>query len=41
VCGDGADRAAAHRGFGSEYNLRRAVVAQPGVVPSAYQARFG
>lgn len=34
-------RAAAQSGFGSEYNLRRAFVAQLGVVPSEYQARFG
>jgi transcriptional regulator GlxA family with amidase domain len=34
-------RAASQSGFGSEYNLRRAFAAQLGVVPSAYQARFG
>jgi transcriptional regulator GlxA family with amidase domain len=34
-------RAADQSGFGSEYNLRRAFVAQLGVVPSDYQARFG
>jgi transcriptional regulator GlxA family with amidase domain len=34
-------RAAAQSGFGSEYNLRRAFAAQLGVVPSAYQSRFG
>lgn len=28
-------------GHGSEYNLRRAFVAQLGVLPSAYQSRFG
>jgi AraC-like DNA-binding protein len=33
--------AADQSGFGSEYNLRRAFVAQLGVVPSDYQARFG
>jgi transcriptional regulator GlxA family with amidase domain len=32
---------AAHQsGYGTEYNLRRAFVAQLGVLPSAYQARF-
>jgi transcriptional regulator GlxA family with amidase domain len=34
-------RAASQSGFGNEYNLRRAFAAQLGVVPSAYQARFG
>jgi transcriptional regulator GlxA family with amidase domain len=34
-------QAARQSGFGSEYNLRRAFVAQLGVVPSEYQARFG
>jgi AraC-like DNA-binding protein len=34
-------QAAGQSGFGSEYNLRRAFVARLGVVPSAYQARFG
>ncbi|ELX11397.1 putative araC-family regulatory protein [Janthinobacterium sp. HH01] len=34
-------RAASQSGFGNEYNLRRAFAAQLGVVPSAYQQRFG
>ena len=34
-------RAAQQSGFGSEYNLRRALVAQLGVAPSDYQSRFG
>lgn len=34
-------RAARQSGFGSEYNLRRAFVAQLGVAPSDYQSRFG
>ncbi|MQA23177.1 GlxA family transcriptional regulator [Rugamonas rivuli] len=34
-------RAASQSGFGNEYNLRRAFSAQLGVVPSAYQQRFG
>ncbi|MFA9216619.1 MAG: hypothetical protein ACEQSK_05885 [Sphingomonadaceae bacterium] len=34
-------RAASESGFGTEYNLRRAFVAQLGVLPSDFQARFG
>ncbi|CUI03343.1 hypothetical protein BN2497_1463 [Janthinobacterium sp. CG23_2] len=34
-------RAASQSGFGTEYNLRRAFAAQPGMVPGDRQARFG
>ncbi|WP_229423631.1 hypothetical protein [Massilia frigida] len=34
-------RAASQSGFGTEYNLRRALAAQLGVVPGDDQVRFG